>query len=259
MDERVAVNRLRWDQMARLHLKTYDLAAEDEGRNDLAPFEFSELGDLDGKRICHLQCHLGGDSMALARRGAQVVGVDFSSEALDTARVRAERTGLSGRLTYVLSDVYDAPDHIDGLFDVVYTSWGVLVWLPDINRWAETVARLLKHGGFLYLAETHPYAEVVRYLTWKYGGATPHFDDSQGDYTDKDAIFENPEAWEWSHGLGEVVTALVDSGLRIEFLHEHPSVVWDINDPRLSRRDDGMFESEGSTAPLSYSIRATLP
>lgn len=259
MDERIEANQRRWDEMAALHLSTYNLAAEDQGQSGLAPFELSELGDLSGKRICRLQCHLGGDSMVLARHGATVVGVDFSRAAVATAQQRAAATGLNDRLSFVLSTVDEAREKVTGDFDVVYTSWGVLSWLPDVNQWARTVVSLLRPGGFLYLAESHPYAEALRWDEGGYGGAVAFFDESQGDYTDDDATFENPASWTWSHGLGETITALADAGLRIAFVHEHPIVVWHLNDAdHLVKRADGMFEDPVVNFPLSYSLKATL-
>jgi SAM-dependent methyltransferase len=253
------VNRRRWAEMTRLHLTTYvHLDAETAGQDSLKPFEGSELGDLGGKRICHLQCHLASQSMSLARRGATVVGVDFSSESLDIARTRVAQAGLTDRVSFVETSVYEAPSVLKETFDVVYTSWGVLSWLPDIGRWAAIVATLLHPGGFLYLAESHPYAEALRWSESTYGGATPHFDDSQGDYTDDGARFMHPESWNWSHGLGEVVTAVANAGMQIDFLHEHPEVAWHLNDEEhLHKRPDGMWEDLQATLPLSYSIKAT--
>jgi len=253
------VNRQRWAEMTRLHLSTYEhLDAEVAGQDSLKPFEVSELGVLGGRRICHLQCHLASDSMSLARRGATVVGVDFSSESIEIARSRVAKAELADRVRFVHASVYDAPSVLKDTFDLVYTSWGVLTWLPDIDRWASTVAALLHSGGFLYLAEGHPYAEALRWSRWTYGGATAHFDDSQGDYTDEDARFEHPESWNWSHGLGEVVTAIANAGLPIDFVHEHSVVAWHLNDTEhLRQRPDGMWEDPQATLPLSYSIKAT--
>lgn len=259
MDDRIETNRARWDEMAQLHLETYDIEAEDRGRISLKPFELAELGDVSGRRVCHLQCHIGGDSLSLARLGAHVVGVDFSPRSIEVARERARRTGLADRVTFVVATVDETRACVDGLFDIVYTSWGVLCWLPDLRGWAEVVASLLGAGGFLYLAETHPYAQALRSTGWAYGDATGYFDDSHGDYTDADAVFDHPESWQWSHGLGEVATAVAGAGLRLEWLHEHPRVAWHLNDPNLVRRDDGLWELPGSTLPLSYSLKATRP
>jgi SAM-dependent methyltransferase len=248
--------------MAELHVDTYAIDDVD-GRGDhrLKPFEPEELGPLEGKSVCHLQCHLGGDSFALAHLGAaQVVGVDFSPRSIQIATMRAARLGLADRVRFVAAVVEDAPDVAGTGFDVVYTSWGVLCWLPDIDRWAEVAASLLLPGGFVYLAETHPYAAASRWTGYAYGGAQAHFDDGQGDYTDDEAVFDHPATWEWTHGLGEIITALVGAGLRIEWLHEHPTVSWHLNDrENLVRGPDGMWSAPGSGLPLSFSLRASKP
>lgn len=244
--------------MASRHESTYNVELVDGGGDSLKPFEAAELGDLRARRVCHLQCHIGDDSMSLARRGATVVGVDFSPRAIEIAEYRAKEAGLARQLTFVISDVSEARSRLVGDFDVVYTTWGVLCWLPDLDRWASVIASLLVPGGFLYLAESHPYAEMLRWEGRTYGGAAPHFDDAQGDYTDDEAVFDHPGAWEWSHGLGEIVTAVAQAGLEIDWLHEHAEVAWHLNDTTgLARRENGMWHKAGSTLPLSFSLRAT--
>ncbi len=242
--------------MATLHTSTYEVESVDGGVDSLKPFEGAELGDLCGKRICHLQCHLGDDSISLARRGATVVGIDFSRKAIDVARRRSVRCGLAHQLSFVVGEVDEARSRVDGHFDVVYTTWGVLCWLADLDRWASTVASLLAPSGFLYLAETHPYAQALREGR-SYGGSAAHLDDAQGDYTDDEAEFEHPQSWEWSHGLGEIVTAVVQAGLCLDWLHEHAEVAWHLNDTAsLSRSADGMWHRPGSTLPLSFRARS---
>jgi SAM-dependent methyltransferase len=260
MDERLAVNRRRWDEMSDLHIETYAIDDVDaSGVHSLKSFEPGELGDVRGRRICHLQCHIGGDSFALAQLGARsVVGVDFSPRSIEIAETRAGDLGIADRVTFVCATVDDARDATGGGFDAVYTSWGVLCWLPDLDAWARVVQALLVPGGRLYLAETHPYATAVRWPGSVYGGGHAAFDDVQGDYTDADAQFDHPESWEFSHGIGDVVTALAGAGMRLDWLREHTEVPWNLNDrARLVRRPDGMWELPDSTLPLSFSLRAT--
>ena len=139
----------------------------------------------------------------------------------------------------------------------MYTSWGVLCWLPDLDRWAQVVHELLVPGGWLYLAETHPYATALRWSS-PYAGNVAQFNDEHGDYTDAAAQFEHPESWEWSHGLGEIVTALAGAGMRIDWLHEHAESGWHLNDEEhMVKGADGMWSVPGSTLPLSFSLRAT--
>jgi SAM-dependent methyltransferase len=259
MDERVATNQRRWEEMTELHVMTYRIDERDaHGEFLLKPFERDEIGSIERLRICHLQSHIGDDSFALAQLGAaEVLGVDFSARSVEIASMRVERLGLADRVRFIQTTVDDATDVLSDVFDGVYTSWGVLSWLPNIERWAATVSGLLRPGGWLYLAETHPYAAAARWRSYPYGGTNGVFDDDDGDYTDAAAQFEHSASWAWNHGLGEIITALVKAGLAIEWLHEHPVVAWHLSDQEhLVERPDGMWEEPGSTLPLSFSLRA---
>ncbi|HLK44205.1 MAG TPA: class I SAM-dependent methyltransferase, partial [Thermoleophilia bacterium] len=156
VDERLAVNRAMWDARVPVHVASdfYNVEGFRRGELSIAPFEPAELGDVAGRRLVHLQCHFGLDTLSLARLGADVTGVDFSPVALDEARRLADETGLLAR--FVEATVDRARDVLDGNFDIVYTSWGVLVWLPDLGGWARTIAGLLRPGGFVYLVDEHP-------------------------------------------------------------------------------------------------------
>ena len=158
-DDFTAANRLNWDERVAVHLRDagsiYPIDAFRAGADTLMPIETAEIGDVSGRRIAHLQCHFGLDSLSLARRGADVTGLDFSASAIAAARALAEDTGLSAR--FVEGDVYEARSLLAGHFDMVYVTWGTIIWLPDIRKWAATVASLLAPGGNLYLAEGHPF------------------------------------------------------------------------------------------------------
>jgi 2-polyprenyl-3-methyl-5-hydroxy-6-metoxy-1,4-benzoquinol methylase len=259
VDERAAVNQRRWDDMTDLHVVTYRIDEVDAvGKFGLKSFECGELGDIAGQRICHLQCHIGDNSFGLAQLGAaEVVGVDFSTRSIAVARMRAERIGLADRVRFVQAAVDDAAATLGATFDGVYTSWGVLAWLPDIRIWAENVSGLLKEGGWVYVADTHPFAAAVRWASYTYGGRTGVHSAEQGDYTDATATFDNPESWQWNHGLGEILTALTEAGMRLRWLHEHAVVAWHMGDPEhMVERSDGMWEEPDSALPLSFSLRA---
>ena len=255
MDERVEANRRMWDERVPIHVgsRFYDVEGwKAGGRNHLvAPFEADEIGPVAGNRLCHLQCHFGMDTLTFARMGAEVVGVDFSGPAIDAARRLADDVGLDA--TFVQATVEDARDHVEGDFDVVYTSWGALIWLPDLGAWARTIASLLKPGGFVYVADQHP-------MTSTYSGPyfrdEPFCDGDTGTYADVTAKTVHNEAYEWHHTRGEIVTSLCDAGLRIERLTEHPILVWQ-NTPDMVRQDDGMWRLPGDPIPQSFSLRAT--
>jgi hypothetical protein len=171
--------------------------------------------------------------------------------------MRAERLGLTDRVRFVHAAVDEAAAVLGANFDGVYTSWGVLAWLPDIRTWAENVSGLLKGRGWLCVADTHPYAAALRWAAYPYSGETAVYDDNHGDYTDANATFKHPESWQWNHGLGEIVTALTEAGMSLQWLHEHPVVAWHLSDhEHVVERADGMWEQPGSTLPLSFSLRA---
>jgi SAM-dependent methyltransferase len=219
--------------------------------------------------LLHLQCHFGIDTLSWARLGARVTGADFSEAAVTLARSVATEIGIDDA-RFVRSDLYDLPDVLDGDFDVVYTSRGVLGWLPDIRRWAQVVAHFVRPGGRFYVTEIHPIAQalenegvepgeiVVRYPYWEH--AAPLSFAVQGTYADRDAEVVGQTEHGWDHGLGEIVTALIEAGLRIESLREYPFVDWQLD--FLVEADDGTWklppDIEGEL-PLFFSILATKP
>lgn len=257
-EDPLLLNKLWWDESAIDHFeRTYDLHLLRDGGETLFPIESAELpADLSGLRICHLQCHIGPDTLSLARRGAEVVGLDFSPEAVTRATRLAGEVGLAERATFVESTVQAARAALDGDFDAVFVTWGALLWLPDMDEWAGIVASLLRPGGWLYLAESHPYAVGVAYPDQPYDGAAPVRIDEPGDYKDPTAERVNTVTIEYAHGLGEIVTALVGAGLRLDWLHEHDSLPWPLS-PDLVPGDDRMYRKEGSALPLAFSLRAT--
>jgi len=240
----------------------YNVAGFLAGEDKLQPVEAAEIGDVAGQRLIHLQCHFALDTLSLARRGARVTGLDFSPPAIAAARDLAARVGAVA--TFVEADVYEARQHVEGLFDIAYVTWGTICWLPDIHRWAAVVASLLKPDGFLYLADTHPSAMVLDekdgLLEPTFGWRTPkdrpdRFVETQT-YTG-DALPSESETFNWIHPLSDTISGLIAAGLRLDFLHEHevlpyrlyPSMV---QDGQLFRLPDGSVPF-----PLSFSLKAT--
>ncbi|NKZ08229.1 class I SAM-dependent methyltransferase [Actinomadura latina] len=264
--EYVAVNKALWDERVPIHVASdfYDVAGFKAGGQPLRDFELAEVGDVTGLRLVHLQCHFGLDTLSWARRGAHVTGLDFSEKAVEAARAVAEETGLQAR--FVASDVYDAPTVLDDTYDIVYTGLGALCWLPDIGRWAEVVASLLRPGGFLYLAEFHPFADTLddeegHTVAYDYFAEGPQIWDEPdaGSYADPQASVQHTRSIEFVHGLGEVVTALAAAGLRIDFLHEHDYTLWQ-RFSVLERDGTAYRPPEGRPrVPLMYSLRAAKP
>ena len=211
----------------------------------------------------HLQCHFGIDTLSWARLGARVTGADFSETAIATATSLADELGLEAR--FVCSDIYKLPDVLDGEFDIVYASRGVIGWLPDLPGWMRVAAHFLRAGGIFYMNEVHPVAQVwndtdeATELDLVY----PYFErdepmtfEVEGSYADRDAEIKQRTEYAWAHSLGEIVTAAVDAGLRIELLQEFPFLEWP--SPFLEERDGKWWlpANEKGELPFSFSLKA---
>lgn len=267
--EYMDTNRAHWDEVTPVHVDSVFYDVEDFRRipDRLKPVELAEVGDVRGKTLLHMQCHFGIDTLSWARQGATVTGLDFSDPAIEQARALSSELKIPAR--FIVTNVYDAPSVLDERFDVVFTSYGVLCWLPDIKRWAQVAANFVKPGGFFYIAEFHPISMVfdaapdVDDLRVKY----PYFPseeplrfDDAGDYTDRSVKVRSSTVYEFLHPIGNVVSALIDAGLRIDFLHEFPFSTYQFL-PFTEPRNDGkvyLTKHDGSV-PLLYSIKATKP
>lgn len=260
-------NRARWDEVVDIHVASdfYRVAEFKAGGTSLDPLILDELGDVSGLSLLHLQCHFGLDTLSLARLGAHVTGLDFSPKAIATARSLASETGTDAR--FVEGRVEDAATLAGTGFDLVFTSWGVLVWLPDIALWARTVAQCLKPGGRFYIAEGHPILWVFEdrkdnYLdnlnvVRSYFLDGPQTWENPFDYAEPDVSLKHHRSNEWQHGIGAVITALAVAGLRIDFLHEHDRLVWP-GIPGMEKDEGHYFTApEGAPRlPFAYSISA---
>jgi SAM-dependent methyltransferase len=265
-------NQRLWDAWTAVHAEGefYDLAGFREGGIRLRDDEISAVGDVRGRTLLHLQCHFGIDTLSWARLGARVTGIDFSPAAIRLAREIAADVGIEDA-KFVESNIYELPERLDGEFDIVYTSRGVLGWLPDIRGWARVVAHFLAPGGTFFIKEAHPVffafeSEGVAprelrltYPYWEH--REPLVFDVKGSYADPTADVGEQKEHGWDHSLGEIVTALIDAGLRIESLEEHPYVEW---------AADFLVESEPGSdrfvlppgpgeLPLMFSLRASKP
>ena len=267
MDDRIESNKQLWEALTGAHIPSdfYDVEGFKAGRNCLHPIELSEVGEVAGKSILHLQCHFGMDTLSWARLGAQVMGVDFSEDAVDYARRLSRETSIPAE--FICSDIYALSDVLDRRFDIVYTSYGVLAWLPDLVRWAGIIAHYLKPGGFFYIVEIHPVIQIF-YNEDQWGDQgglkvrSSYFPEGTEQYdggTDYASSFTHDlTSYEWQHTVGEVVSALAGAGLRIEFLHEFPGCCYRAL-PELAKGQDGMWHLEGDPVPLTFSLKATKP
>jgi SAM-dependent methyltransferase len=270
-DEALRENNELWDEWTRIHEVSgfYDLAGFKRGGIRLKAYELAEIGSAEGLDLLHLQCHFGLDTLSFARLGARVTGADFSQVAIDLARSVADEIGHP-EARFVRANLYDLPDVLEGDFDLVYTSGGVLGWLPDIRGWAKVVAHFVRPGGRFYITEVHPVTQVfaedgvapgelvLRYPYWEH--PEPISNPVVGSYADREAAVETKTEHGWDHGLGEIVTALIDAGLRIEFLHEFPFVLWPV--AFLEQAPDGTYRlpaATGGELPLFFSLLASKP
>jgi len=232
-------------------------------------FDLPLLGDIDGLRGVHLQCHIGTDTVSLARLGAQMIGLDSSAGSLEQARRLASRCGTE--VEFVESDVYEALAVLDsGSFDLVYTGIGALCWLPSVAGWAEVVGGLLAPGGRLFMREGHPMlwtlAEdrpddllVVKYPYFE--RAEPMVDEYPGTYVQTDASFADNLSYGWNHGLGEIITALLDNGMQVTALTEHDSVPWEAlpGQMRQSETKEWQLRNQPERVAHSYTLQASKP
>lgn len=270
MSDPIEINRLNWDERATIHARDatgdYMLDRFRAGEDALHEIEATELGDIAGKRVLHMQCHIGRDTLCLARRGAHVTGLDFSGEALRVARDLAAETGIAA--TFVEGLVDDAPRLTPGPFDLVFTTWGTICWLPDMTAWARAISAVLAPGGELYFADAHPGFCV---MDQKDGAmvATYDFDTpidrpieitSATTYTGDPTIMTNQANREWIHSLSTILGALLGAGLKIEMFREHETLPWR-GLPLLVPASDRLWRlPEGHPRfPLSFSLRARKP
>ncbi|MDD1976976.1 MULTISPECIES: class I SAM-dependent methyltransferase [Pseudomonas] len=270
MTDSMELNRRSWDERAPLHAESVDYEVEQfiahpQHLSAVVRFDVPRLGDIRGLRTVHLQCHIGTDTLSLARLGAEVCGLDYSSQSLAQARRLAERCGA--KIDFVESDVYAADQVLTpGSFDMVYTGIGALCWLPSIEPWARTVAALLKPGGRLFLREGHPMLLAVNEdyqdrLVIEY----PYFErqaplvwGSDQTYVETATPLVHTVTHEWNHGLGEVITALLGHGLQITALVEHDSIPWEALPGQMSKNAQGEWalDKERWRLPLSYTLQA---
>lgn len=262
----ITTNQKLWDAWTREHVQSpfYDVAGFKAGKDRLRSIELDELGPhIMGKSLLHLQCHFGLDTLAWARRGAAVTGIDFSPQSIDLAqRLSAE---LAIPAQFVCSDIAHLPDALNAQFDIVFTSYGVLHWLNDLQRWAEVIAHFLKPGGIFYMVEDHP---TMRMFTTSADGTklelansyffspTPDVVKSRGSYAAPDHL-EAYQFYLWNHSLDEVLNRLMGAGLRIEFLHEFPYAAR-AKFPMMEKGADGWWRlpPQYVQIPFLYSLKA---
>ncbi len=254
------LNRDSWNKRTDLHIKSdfYDNDGFIKGRNSLNSIELDLLGDINGKQVLHLQCHFGQDTISLTRLGAHATGVDISDRAIEEARKLAEETRSDAE--FIRCDLYDLPGRLDRKFDIVFSSYGTIGWLPDVDKWAALINRYLKKGGRFVFAEFHPfvwmYDDDFSKIRYSYFNTGPIIEAEQGTYADKTADLIQEQVW-WNHGLGEVIQGLIDQDLVLKRIREFDYSPYS-NFNGSEQYEPGKYRIRGldSKIPIVYALEA---
>ncbi len=253
-------NKDGWNKRTMIHKDSafYDLSSFKAGKSSLNALELEELGDVKGKSILHLQCHFGMDTLSLARLGANVTGMDLSDNAIALAKDLSAETGIAAH--FVCSNLYDLPQHLQGKFDIVFTSYDVVGWLPDLDKWAEIIHHFLKPGGTFYMVEFHPVVwmmdEHFQHIKYFYHNEELIYEKQTGTYTDRGAAIEYEE-YSWNHSLGEVINSLIQHGLQLQHLNEFSFSCYNCFN-NMVQGEDGYWRVKGmeNKIPMMYSVKA---
>lgn len=253
-------NKDAWNQKTLYHYESdfYDVQGFLSGKSSLRAIELALLGELKEKSILHLQCHFGQDSLCLARMGAKVTGIDFSENAIEYARTLAREAGIEAN--FVLTDVYHVPDCISEKFDIVFTTYGTIGWLPDLEKWANVIATMLKPGGKLIFVDFHPLVWMLdnqfKEIYYSYFNEAPIIELEKGTYADETAPIET-ETISFNHGLSEIINSLIKSGMNIDLLNEYPYSPYQcFPGMKAIGTNEYIFEHFGPKIPLVYAILA---
>ena len=271
-DQYFEANKSLWNQRTVVHKDSdfYGLAGFKKGETVLTSIELAELGEVRAKTLLHLQCHFGMDSLNWARLGAKVTGVDLSDEAIKEAKQLNDELKLNAK--FICCNVYDLHPENAGssktppleepgeAFDIVFTSYGVIGWLPDLDKWAEIIVHYLKPGGTFYLAEFHPvvwmFDDEFTHIKYYYDNRELIITENEGTYTDRNAEIKGKE-YSWNHSISEVLNALIKAGLKIELFNEHMYSPYPCFRNTVES-EKGCWQIKGMEGkiPMVYSVRA---
>lgn len=258
-------NLKRWNELVDINAqsKFYDLDGFKKGKTSLLSIERKELTEVKGKNLLHLQCHFGMDTLSWAREGAIVTGVDFSENAIKLARTLSNELEIPA--SFIHSNIYNLPNVLDTTFDIIFTSYGVIGWLPDLYKWAEIINHFLKPQGIFYIIENHPFGNLIdeKYKEeFKIGydyfnkGEPYRFDDD-GSYANIEVKIKNKTTYDWFHSMEDIINALLNVNFKLLFLHEFPFSFFQIH-PDMKRRQDGYWEFQTfkHSIPMMFSLKA---
>lgn len=269
MEEKyLKANQKMWDEFAKEHFQVeneyYSVKAFLEGKTSLRQFELKEMGNVKGKKLLHLQCHFGLDTLSWVREGAVVTGIDFSGEAIRLAKILAIKANLTEN--FIQTNLYDLPKVLSEKFDIVYTSIGVLCWLNDLKKWAEIITHFLKSGGFFYIAEGHPVSKMFdndhqEELQLKYNyfhRSEPIKFTAEGSYASDNSHMNPHIEYEWNHSLSDIINSLIQAGLKIEFINEYPFTAYKLY-AFSEKNSNGYYrlKNQKVEVPLLFTLKAS--
>lgn len=256
------INRQSWNNKTDVHLKSefYDLENFIKGKTSLNKIELDLFGDLDGKSILHLQCHFGQDSISLSRLGANVTGVDLSDKAIESAKEIAKET--NSNVTFICCDIYDLPKYLDNQFDIVFTSYGTIIWLPDLDKWAKIVSKFLKPNGKFVFVEFHPivwmFDDNFEKIKYNYFNSGAIIESENGTYADKTAEISQ-ESITWNHSLSEVINTLIKNEFEINSFQEYDYSPYNCFNKTIEFKPNKFrIENLEDKIPMVYSIVAKI-
>ena len=255
-----AINRKWWNDITPVHAgsKLYNIERFKKGKSSLQKTEIEEVGNVREKKLLHLLCHFGMDTLSWARRGARVTGVDISDSSIRLARKLSREAHLPAK--FICSDIYNLPEVLDEKFDIVFASYGVFLWLSSLKKFAKIVNKFLKEGGFFYIVELHPFTNILTHdfkLEYKYFDRGPYLDDADGTYTDWGKTSQKGETYEWSHTTSDIINAFLAEGFRIDFFNEFPYTMYNQFPGLMIKNEKGQYvlKDKKIQIPLLFSMK----
>lgn len=257
----ISINKATWNNKTDVHIASefYDVEGFLKGKSTLNDIELSLLGDVTGKKILHLQCHFGQDTLSLARMGAKVTGLDLSDKAIERAREFAQKLNLDA--SFVCCDIYEAPNFINEKFDLIFTSYGTIGWLPDLGKWANVISHFLKPNGKFIMADFHPvvwmYDNDFKEVFYSYFNIEPIIEEETGTYADTEAELHSKTVG-WNHPISEILNSLLKSGLELNQFNEYDYSPYNcFNQTEEFEKGKFRIKHFENKIPMVYSILAT--
>ncbi|CAL1521136.1 class I SAM-dependent methyltransferase [Chitinophaga sp. MM2321] len=260
----LAANKTLWNKCTPVHVTSafYNVAGFVNGNNSLNSIELELLGDVQGKKILHLQCHFGQDTLSLARMGANTTGIDLSDAAIAEANTLAAQLQLQDKARFICCDLYSLPAHLQGTFDIVFTSYGTIGWLPDLDKWAGVVNHFLKPGGQFIMADFHPvmwmFDDSFTSIRYNYFNTTTIVEEVAGTYTDGGSDLKSV-SYSWNHSLSEITGSLTGKGLQIQVFREYNYSPYNCFSNMVEKNSRFYIKGMEEKLPMVYAFKFFKP